>query len=720
MLDLVTISGVVCFARSCPTPKSIRMAPQHQQTSLISILSSDHGRMRREQRDISKRDLQKALKYGIPERTWGYRWKIEYDGIIFIADNARRKEVTAYPAPLKLADVDQAAMEAHDLAKQLIELKPELCVTHSVLVVDNSGSMTMHDIILHRDRQTAAYSTIALEFVAEQLLSGTANNSDVVSLVEFSDTSRVVFTHEPVSWALYNKLLSRRDVRCFKTREDAKAMELFRCDSNYLPAIAAAEELLENEPHEGCALSFFFLSDGAPSDWRNLGMTPQGASNRICSQMEKIASRFGGRITMTMVGFGNAYGDFSVLEAMAKAVNDVPNDAKASFVFCDKTAHAMGVAITSHVTSLTSTRTSLQDARIGSHTRRDVASEHGTEIMAGWRHYLIEGHFLFDPASRTFVCNERVPPGALRGGHDHEANPPSFLAMSTRSCGEGAERVAFRCLMVDSARSIKSSFGAMVAKETNLVEYIDENIEFHRTFCATQSKAASLAKKFNLRLQALPGYNQKTTPRILFLECSILSLVDSEWPGGLRAILVEKFLDTDTEVWRKWNDNAGAVNGKSAHIPIDVVREMAELVSVKLKALDIIAEGESDEDSESSEESFDNNGVDEPDADTLSGVVNPSDYLQAFTHYTYKWTRRKLMVCDLQGVYKADDVPPTFELTDPAIHYASKRRRTVYCRTDKGRKGIQLFLKTHRCSAVCNLMQLGKKRSGDMKRRTEP
>jgi hypothetical protein len=268
---------------------SIRMAPhQQQQTSLISILSCDHGRMRREQRDISKRDLQKALKYGTPKRSWGRRWKIEYDGIIFIADDARHREITAYPAPLKFVDVDQAAMKAHEMAKQLIELKPELCVTHTVLVVDNSGSMTIHDIILHRDRQTAAYSTIALEFVAEQLLSGTANNSDVVSLVEFSNTARVVFTREPVSWDLYNKLLSRRDVRSFQTREDAKAKELHGCDSNYLPAIAAAEKLLENGLHEGCALSFFFLSDGAPSDLRHVGITPQGAKHRICSQMKRL------------------------------------------------------------------------------------------------------------------------------------------------------------------------------------------------------------------------------------------------------------------------------------------------------------------------------------------------------------------------------------------------------------------------------------------------
>lgn len=163
------------------------MASRHQQTSLITILSSEHGRMRREQRDINMRSLQKAIKHGTRERCWGGRWKIEYDGIIFISDDSLRREVTAFPSPLSFAEIDDDALAAHDKARRVLELKPELCNSHTVLVVDNSGSMSTHDINLHRDRQTAAYTVTALEFVAEQLFNGTANNSDVVSLVEFSN-----------------------------------------------------------------------------------------------------------------------------------------------------------------------------------------------------------------------------------------------------------------------------------------------------------------------------------------------------------------------------------------------------------------------------------------------------------------------------------------------------------------------------------------------------
>ena len=84
-------------------------------------------------------------------------------------------------------------------------------------------------------------------------------------------------------------------------------------------------------------------------------------------------------------------------------------------------------------------------------------------------------------------------------------------------------------------------------------------------------------------------------------------------------------------------------------------------------------------------------------------VLKSSDYLQAFTHFPYLYTNRKVMVCDLQGVYNADASPPTFELSDPAIHYGSKRRQMVFGRTDKGRKGMQLFLMRTDALASANL-----------------
>lgn len=90
--------------------------------------------------------------------------------------------------------------------------------------------------------------------------------------------------------------------------------------------------------------------------------------------------------------------------------------------------------------------------------------------------------------------------------------------------------------------------------------------------------------------------------------------------------------------------------------------------------------------------------------------IEPADYIHAFTHFTYLFTNKRLMVCDLQGVYNSNMVPPVFELTDPAIHYKSKTgKNNVYGRTDAGEEGIALFFKTHHCNHVCKLMQLSRK-----------
>jgi Mg-chelatase subunit ChlD len=671
--------------------------------------------MRREQRDIDKRDLQKALKYGSRQRSFGNRWKIEHDGVIFIADPILSHEITAYPSPLAFAEIDADARKSHSDAKDLINVKPELCVSHTVLVVDNSGSMASHDINLHRDRQTAAYTVTALEFVAEQLINQTANNSDVVSLVEFSDTARVVFSREPISWVLFNKLLARRDARDFRAREAAKQMEMFRCDSNYLPALEEADKLLAIGKHDSCALSLLFLSDGAPSDARAMGLTTPGAERRMCRRVAEIAEKFGKqKLNITMVGFGDKLQDFSALQAMAQAAKDAAGDTTADFMYCDKMANSMGTAISSLVNSLTASRTALMEAGATcGRTNRNIASEKESRVFHDWKYFPINAHRVFDPRERRFVPYPGLPPGSLRDSNRTEAkllqkNVPRLLAINTKTCGEGAERFAFRCQLSSGMSRSDFQLGEMVAKETNLVERIEENVEFHKSFLETQSLASYFADEFNRRLCALPGYNVETTPMIVFLKCSVLVLRDPDWPGGLRGVLVEKRLDTDRHGWTKWNNNAGGVDGRAAHAPLDLDHELAILMGkMDMGAAGVILEGDSDEEDESSDD--DDGALGFAASEHSTNSPKPSDYLQAFTHFTHRYTNKKVMVCDLQGVFDEEARPPTFELSDPAIHYASRTgREMVYGRTDKGKTGMNLFHTTHKCSAICKHVLLGK------------
>ena len=695
-----------------------------QQTSLITILSSEHGRMRREQRDISMRDLQKALKYGKRQSTWGERWMIEYDGIVFITDSRMRQEVTSYPAPLVKAPIDGEQLSDHAKIKQVIAHKPDLSTTHTILVVDNSGSMVEHDIDLYRCRQTAAYTMTALEFIAEQIFNETANNRDLFSLVEFSETAQVVFSREPLSWILYNKLLDRRDVRTFKEREAAKMRDMILCNSNYMPALEKAEGLLHEGNHDTCALNLYFLSDGAPTDASHQGLTPDAMKRKLMGRMQEIAERFGRQLNVQFVGFGSTYHNFATLRSMADAVNLAPGDAKAEFMFCDKMANKMRTAASSLIASSSVTRTTLLEDAANLSTRRttrNIVAEKDNGVYHDWRYYHIRYHYIFDPAKKCFVRYPWLPFGCKRESNAAETrrrqrNPPRLLAINSAHCGRGAERVAFRCNLADDSSPTSFVFGAMVAKETSLVERVEEHIKFHEAFCETQDLAQHLACEFNKRVQAgLPSYSSSTTPVITFLPCSVLQLEDEEWKGGLRGVLVEKMLDTDKFKWCKWNDNAGGVNGAVA--PIDVDMELAKINRGFAElSLGAIAEGESDEDEDGSsdEESLPEvswrPGVEDPTGEPTLQRKEPSDYLQAFTHFTYLYTNKKVMVCDLQGVYNTDLTPPTFELSDPAIHYASETgRQMVFGRTDKGKEGIQLFFNTHKCSSICKFLQLSKK-----------
>ncbi len=67
-------------------------------TSAATILSSEHGRMRRAQRMIDKRDLQAAIRYGNRVQSINARgtvcWKYTFADIIYITDITSTKEIT--------------------------------------------------------------------------------------------------------------------------------------------------------------------------------------------------------------------------------------------------------------------------------------------------------------------------------------------------------------------------------------------------------------------------------------------------------------------------------------------------------------------------------------------------------------------------------------------------------------------------------------------------
>jgi Mg-chelatase subunit ChlD len=685
--------------------------------------------MRREQRDISKRDLIEALKHGTKEhQAYRNRWKIQHDGVTFITDKSQMKEVTAFASPLSLATISDQQREEYEKAKLVLDSRPGLIASHTILVVDNSGSMTKRDIPFHRCRQSAAYSETGLELVAEQLLQGTANNSDVVSLVEFSHTSKLVFEREPVSWILYNKILSRRDLRSFSTRRKAYEIDITMGDSNYLPALESTAKLLHKYAHDNAALSVLFLSDGEPSDAKHLNITLPAAEKHIHNKVREIAQAFGGRFHFMAAGFASNRQDFSVLEAMAKTVQETGGETAATFMHCKKLYSAVGSAVSNLVASTTKTRTALRGERQqGGRTARGIASESASGACLDWGFYIIKENLVYNPGTKEFVRDSGLPPGALSIDNAAKARatthcPPPYLAMNKHHCGEGAERLAFRCFLANKEDDESFVFEPMVAKETNLVERIEENFEYHRSFAETQSLANHLAEQFNSRMKGLQHYDAKKTPMITFLKCSILMLEDHQWPQGERPVLVEKMLDVSRYGWCKWNANDGYVHGGIfAHPAINVDLELENMRKAATGPLDDIKEVDTECESEESE---DESGDETECEDTTpvaadkvkhgssaSEIVHePADFLQAFSHFSYLSTNRKVLVCDLQGIFKHDATPPIFQLTDPAVHYSSKNgRRNVFGRTDLGREGMDLFFCTHKCNQICKMLELSRR-----------
>ena len=107
-------------------------------THQLTYSHNHSGRERRQQREIDKQELKKAIKYGKreradPGRNGDRRWKFTYRGVVYITDDSLRHEITSWR-------ID----ETHEVYNNHADDK--LVDTHVVLVVDSSGSMRNNDM----------------------------------------------------------------------------------------------------------------------------------------------------------------------------------------------------------------------------------------------------------------------------------------------------------------------------------------------------------------------------------------------------------------------------------------------------------------------------------------------------------------------------------------------------------------------------------------------
>jgi hypothetical protein len=127
--------------------------------------------------------------------------------------------------------------------------------------------------------------------------------------------------------------------------------------------------------------------------------------------------------------------------------------------------------------------------------------------------------------------------------------------------------------------------------------------------------------------------------------------------------------------------------------------------------LDAVPEESEEQEKEWDEEATDEEVEEGPSA-TVPKIVTSvkriefSEYPQAFSHWSYRYTNRQALICDLQGTLESVDGIMTFRLSDPVIHGRFQKHRHRHGRTDHGARGIAEFFKTHECKGLCRLLGL--------------
>jgi hypothetical protein len=690
---------------------------QHVPTSMISFVETQHGRDRRKQRGIDKKDLQAALKYGTQtEVKWGksqiankHQIRLLYKDIVYIVDKKTKKEITCWAKSTQLQPIviTPDLQRKHDHVKRLMResaKETSWWQSNTVLVVDTSGSMREADVWGCRSRLHAAWFAVALDFVAHRIESGVAGPMDIVSVVTLSEAPVIIIQEEPCTWQLYNKL-----VRIY-TKGWTNPAE---GHGPYIPALKKVKKLLGRSHSSGCPLAVSLLSDGRPSDCI-AGLSYEQAMQSIADEAGKLARLYGRRLTFATIGIGEA-SDFGMLEKIAEIVNDF--GARGLFQRPSMTSSDLGNAFTTVSTSLTSTQKEQTDLdTLKQHRVRSVQQESRTKAAIAISAVSKEDFHIYNVSEcverqsyREYLEGRKRYHIFEHAGYQH--SDAQYVAFARGPFGEGAERFAYRFYEVAADGS--TILGKpLVAKESRFIDNKEmiadgesQRQQFVRTFCKTQQLALRLAEEFNQKLDETRRVH-KNTPRIRFLDCSIYVLSDAQL--GKHSVLVEERLFGE---WEKWNCNNGFVAGMKEAPKYDG-EAMRKAVSKLAESsnLDLIAEEDSDGDSTDDSES----DVEGEQNIVEQIIFTPFDVAQAFSHFSYWATGRKRLVCDLQGVY--DPELNQLQLSDPVIHYYNHRdadRTNVHGRTDRGRNGMAMFFDSHHeyCGHLCRLVNRGFHRS---------
>jgi len=83
----------------------------------------------------------------------------------------------------------------------------EMWNSHTVAVVDQSGSMRKIDAENGVTRSDLVWICLAVDFVGKRLRTGEATSQDYFSLVELGPTGKCLIKEHPLNWILYNRIV---------------------------------------------------------------------------------------------------------------------------------------------------------------------------------------------------------------------------------------------------------------------------------------------------------------------------------------------------------------------------------------------------------------------------------------------------------------------------------------------------------------------------------
>lgn len=633
-------------------------------TDDMTLISHSHGRVRRAERNITKPELKKALKYARALRTYGPkgqpRWRFQYNGVVYITDDTRKHEITSWRYVDNIEALGGAVFG--QLAGHSI---------HVVLVIDHSGSMRKDDAPGYDSRIEAVYQTLIRELIRPQLdLMSTAAGAclgeiavSVLRMSSYFDDALIV-----------NRVAVDEDL-CTLFSNLGSTISA-RGHGHYLDALHELEKLLEQDAKKQVFTNVFFVSDGEPSDHIDLAckhgvhvweadetdyfssrgrqkfkqcygvflsqnsmscrkQVKDDVVDECCRLVKGINEMMHDKFSIQCIAFGSPDEDYSVLRKLSSAVP------KGSFQKLGVAVKQLGNALSTFSSTITEMRT-MGGAGLTLRDKKQMETkQENQEELAELSTKRFDIYINDDVVSKKKYNVEK------EGLVDVDYFPGSIgVAFATSYFAQGAERIAHRCFEVTVDSSDPNKFLAtggreLVGKETLFKELLRDS-KFHREMAKTQATAQRFANIFNGRIKEY--YPNRQDLLITFADCCIYEVRDDRFPQGVAWILAEPKLDGK---WTKWNNNNGKVFTDDEMFTEDLCKHVP----------------------------------------------------QAFSHFTYIQSQNQKLVCDLQGVWNSED---GFTLTDPVIHSCSKKKSKRS--TDKGVSGMNLFHESHKCSEMCRLL----------------